>query len=641
MLRAFQWDLARQVERLDWLLAQLPRYADWGYNQLYLHLEDAVEYPSLPGIARHDAYSQRDLHRLVNAASKTGIAVVPIVNLLGHTQYLVKVPALRDLNELRAADGSPLERGQICPVHPRTLEVADRLLRDVAPFCTAGMVHVGLDESFQLGRHPLSRQEIAAIGLAAHFGQYVGRLRELTRSLGLGMGMWADMLYFLPEAVSLLPREVAVYEWYYYAFRRRPKVELFNFRESDLGERLRARGNPYWGCPMNGAFRFEPLPHFADRLENILAWWRRCRTLNAAGMLVTSWEPYRLAQELPTVVDAAAASLWLDGVEEPRAMLERGFARVFGRASAKTAARVALAADKYPFSGYPRWEINARWDTVSRREPVAAYRREERHFERLRKTPGLPAPLRASLDLRWALAVRDVWVREAEKCGAGSSHPAGLSLPAMARLAEPTPAGKRTKAGGGPALHPNPNLLRAALRTGIRAARAMWARTRDPNVTSPNEQILATDLERVERLHAGEPVLGPQWQLCYRVHNVAPAAQLVGIQQLAPDGTWEMRQACHTIEFLSAAAQRRGTHVREHAAPVAWDGNISRTPKLRMVLRGLGQVVISDVALTDGVTSFAATRRRLRLGAATPKAGWPDLDWSADRAVADIRFKRT
>ena len=27
MIRAFQWDLARQVERLDFLQAQLPRYA--------------------------------------------------------------------------------------------------------------------------------------------------------------------------------------------------------------------------------------------------------------------------------------------------------------------------------------------------------------------------------------------------------------------------------------------------------------------------------------------------------------------------------------------------------------------------------------------------------------------------------------
>src|SRR6266705_651119 len=105
MVHAFQWDLARQVERLDWLLAQLPRYAEWGYRELYLHLEDAVEYPSLPGIARRDAYSYRQFSQLVDAATRAGIKVVPIVNLLGHTQYLIKAPDLRDLNELRAPDG--------------------------------------------------------------------------------------------------------------------------------------------------------------------------------------------------------------------------------------------------------------------------------------------------------------------------------------------------------------------------------------------------------------------------------------------------------------------------------------------------------------------------------------------------------
>ena len=107
MKRAFQWDLGRQVERLDWLLAQLPRYAEWGYQELYLHLEDAVEFPSLPGVARRDAYSYQQMERLVKTADKVGIKVVPIINLLGHTQYLIKVPELRELNELVDPDGSP------------------------------------------------------------------------------------------------------------------------------------------------------------------------------------------------------------------------------------------------------------------------------------------------------------------------------------------------------------------------------------------------------------------------------------------------------------------------------------------------------------------------------------------------------
>lgn len=40
-----------------------------------------------------------------------------------------------------------------------------------------------------------------------------------------------------------------------FKFVRRPRMELFNFAESDLGERLRARGIEDWGRPMNGAFR--------------------------------------------------------------------------------------------------------------------------------------------------------------------------------------------------------------------------------------------------------------------------------------------------------------------------------------------------------------------------------------------------
>ena len=293
-IRGFQWDLARQTERLDWLIAQLPRYADWGYQELYLHLEDAVEYPSLPGVARRGAYSRRDFARLVSGADRAGLKVVPIVNLLGHTQYLIKVPRLRELNELVDSGGRPLEHGQICPLHPRTREVMEKLLRDIAPFCTAGKVHAGLDESYHLGRHPLSRAEIAEAGMAGHFARHVGTIHGIAAGMGLRVGMWADMLALLPAAIPLLPADVIAYDWYYYPFRRLPRVEIRNFAECDLEPALRSRGIEYWGCPMSGAFRHEPLPVCRERVANISAWWRRCLRTGAAGMLVTSWEPGRL-----------------------------------------------------------------------------------------------------------------------------------------------------------------------------------------------------------------------------------------------------------------------------------------------------------------------------------------------------------
>ncbi len=118
MIRAFQWDLARQVERVEHLAGLLPLYSSWGYTRLYLHLEDAVDYPSLPGVARADAWAWRDLARLVEEAAEHGIKVVPIANLLGHTQYLIKTAEWRDLNELRdPVTGEALAAGQVCPLH--------------------------------------------------------------------------------------------------------------------------------------------------------------------------------------------------------------------------------------------------------------------------------------------------------------------------------------------------------------------------------------------------------------------------------------------------------------------------------------------------------------------------------------------
>ncbi len=642
MLRAFQWDLARQVERLDWLLAQLPRYAAWGYDELYLHMEDAVEYPSLPGVARADAYSRRDLQKLVTAATHFGIKVVPIVNLLGHTQYLIKTPAYRDLNELRAPDGTPLARGQICPLHPRTLEVAEKLLRDMAPFCTAGKVHVGLDESFHLARCPRCRTEVAKIGLAAHFAGHVQRLHGLTTHLGLRMAMWADMLAFIPEAIPLLPRGLIAYDWYYYPFARHPRVELFNFKECNLVPALRAHGIEYWGCPMNGAFRHEPLPVFGERLANIGSWWRRCQQTQAEGILITSWEPSRLAQEMTTLVDAAAASLWLNPeVDDATTMLAHGFARVFGlgQGRAQAAARVALRCDEHAFAGYARWETNDRWDTAAAPDDGAVrYAAGARFFARLAHQQLSPA-FASSVTLAGYIAARDAFVR--------TSARAVFNLRRL--LAKKSAVADRDFTRLLEELKVRAAAFAGDIRRARTVARAMWRRTRDLEAVSPNETVLAADatrlrawrqwLTRVSRRPAAAweatPLVGC-WQLSFTVRNFAPALQKIVVEQQSPDGTWREMHSRFTIEFRASAARPRTSLRRPFSVPV----NDPVAP-LRVAVRGLGQVGIENVTLTDGVTVRRpkALRRKFTLGRRAPMCGWPEfsLAQNADERVLEFR----
>jgi hypothetical protein len=643
MIAAFQWDLARQAERIDWLMAQLPRYAGWGYRELYLHLEDALEYPSLPGVARKDAYGRKQFERLVGEATRVGIGVVPIVNLLGHTQYLIKVPGLRDLNELRAPDGSALPAGQVCPLHPRTLEVADALMGDVAAFCTAGKIHVGLDESFQLGRCPACRAEVAEVGLAAHFGRYVRRLHGVAKSHGLRMGLWADMLALLPDAIALLPPGVIAYDWYYYPFARLPRIELRNFAGYDLAPALKAQGVEYWGCPMNGSFRHEPLPVFGDRIANIRSWWRRCSAAGAEGMLVTSWEPDRLAIEMTTVVDAAAASLWLDPeTDDAPGMLARGFDRVFGGARGRELARDALACDERAFAGHARWEISDRWDTAPGRRGIARLEEERAFFDRLAaRPPGLPRPFRASVEFRRYLAERDVYVRSA-----------AAAVLALRRLVAKKGPANPAVARGIAALQGHADQFVQSIASGGRAARELWRLTRDRRSRGPNERMAEGDAIRLREfrlwvrrcaakpglLATASPVCGA-WQLLFDVVLSEPALQRVVVEARGADGAWRLLHGRMTIEFRANAARPRTSIRREFSAPVARPDEA-----LRIGVRGIGRVGVANVELTDGITSmrpmgWPAARQRV-IGLAPPRDGLPRLDWDINTGAVALNFRR-
>src|SRR5258708_4156696 len=635
--KAFQWDLARQMERLDFLLKWLPRYAEWGYQELYLHLEDAVQYPSLPGVARDDALTTKQFRKLVDAALSVGIKTVPIVNLLGHTQYLIKPPELRDLNELRADDGSPLERGQICPLHPRTLEIAEKLLRDMAPFCTAGKVHVGLDESFHIGKCPRCRAEIEKIGLGSHFAGHVNRLHAITTSLDLKMGVWGDMLYYIPEAIPQLPTGITAYEWYYYPFKRWPKVELYNFREADIATPLRAEGIGLYGCPMNGAFRWEPMPPFRERMDNILSWWKHGQRINAEGFLVTSWEPNRLAIELTTAMDAAAAGLWLEpNLGDPEELIARGFERVFGKKSGRSAARLALSADKYPYAGYHRWQINSRWDVAVPGEPLKPWKDEAKHFRKLVKQAArskAPTSLAASLKFRTYLAERDLFVRNV----AADVIAARSALSPQKKIGQ---ALIRTEK------------FRADLDTARAAAKAMWRVSRDPRKHGPNTQMLAEDQQRFrtlqkwlksaarnpEKVHTSSPVMGA-WQLVFTVHNFAPALQRVAVEQQSHDGTWHTHYATFLIEFQSLAAKSKANIHRMHSVSIASNGE--EPVHLRFAARGFGQLKVRSIRITNGWYTHSPVKPRLsiKLGLPVPKRGFPQVDWDKNRTTTELKLR--
>jgi hypothetical protein len=224
----------------------------------------------------------------------------------------------------------------------------------------------------------------------------------------------------------------------------------------------------------------------------------------------------------------------------------------------------------------------------------------------------------------------------------------------------------------------------AALRAGRAAARAMWNRSRDPRDRGPNELMLRRDadhlrewrlwLKRASRnlglLWQATPVCGA-WQLQFTVHNFAPALQKVVVEQQQPDGSWALLHGLHLIEFRESAAHPRTRIKREFSVPVPEPlrmvgrvipnaplaspepggggrrlGDKPPYPPtaipLRLAVRGVGQIAISHVELTNGVVRLASQgwppARRRTIGQPAPRQGVPELDWTENQGEMVLRF---
>jgi hypothetical protein len=341
---------------------------------------------------------------------------------------------------------------------------------------------------------------------------------------------------------------------------------------------------------------------------------------------------------MTTVVDAAAASLWLDPqTDDNVGMLTKGFERVFGKSGAREAARAALRCDEHAYAGYAKWELNDRWDAAGGPEGPARSARGARFFTRLAKQKNLPAPFTASATFNSYLAAREAFLRTSVRTVQKLRllHERGQN-----QLVTYYVTKARTQL----------DEFTSSLRSGQTAARAMWRRTRDPKAKSPNELILDRDTVRLREwkrwlaavakkpAHAltASPVHG-RWQLTFFVHNFAPALQKILVEQQSADGTWTTLAERFTIEFSAKAARPRAKIRREFSVSIE-----DPSRPLRIALRGVGEIAVSNVVLNDGLNTLqpahCPARERRRMGSPAPTHGFPDLSLGQNREALELDF---
>ena len=123
--------------------------------------------------------------------------------------------------------------------------------------------------------------------------------------------------------------------------------------------------------------------------------------------------------------------------------------------------------------------------------------------------------------------------------------------------------------------------------------------------------------------------------------------QKVIVEQQAPGGTWRELHSRFTMEFRALAARPRTAIHREFSVPVAGlaeaGHKIAGVPPLRIALRGVGQVAINRVELTDGVITLQPSgwpsNKWRRLGDPAPLRGLPEVRWDKNRGEVALAFR--
>lgn len=381
---AFHYDLKHAMWSEPYMDRLAATLADWGYNTILYEVEDKFEFSRHPGIAHADALSARETEHRMASLRRHGFAVMPMVQSLGHAEYVLRKPGYERFRESPAHDCQydPLSgeaRDLVC-------DLVDELVDAVRP---ERYVHLGGDETWNLGQSEKCKPIVAEIGTGGLYLRHMLPIIAHVIQRGYRPILWADIALAHPEIVERFPREVVWMDWDYWTGGERwdriqiwekhgsftwkdvPTIDAPGFRrylEHHAVDEQTRRDGSFRGFPYTAALRemgFDVIvapatrcygdtmgiPFNTAHLPNCFAGARKGRQ-EGLGACVTSWTVRRNHPEvnLPgAFVAAQAFAGTFDRFDLP-GLVQAFTQHVYGIALPEFAAAIRQAEVRVPWS---------------------------------------------------------------------------------------------------------------------------------------------------------------------------------------------------------------------------------------------------------------------------------------------------
>ncbi len=271
--RAIDDDLSRgPIPTVEYQKKQIRTFAAYKLNIYSPYFENALEHSNTPVTAPFGgAMKVSDVKEIVNYAKRYHIDVIPEQEAFGHLHGVLKYEKFTKLSE--TPHGSVLAPGQ-----SDSLDLIRSWFGEIASEFPAPFVHIGADETFELGRGQTSAL-IEQKGLGPVYIDFLKKIHAALQPYGKRMLFWGDIARYQPELLTTLPKDMIAVPWWYDPQPKGFDSYILPFREA---------GIETWVAPgVNNWDRVYPNNDMA--LRNIQGFVRDGQRLGATGVFNTVW----------------------------------------------------------------------------------------------------------------------------------------------------------------------------------------------------------------------------------------------------------------------------------------------------------------------------------------------------------------
>jgi hexosaminidase len=276
---------------------QIRTLAGYKVNLFALYMEHVFDFASQPLVApKEAALTPQEIKALVVYAKNLYVTILPEQQTFGHLHHMLKYEIYADVAERPHGH-------VITPTKDRSYDLIKAMYADLVPLFPGPFLHVGGDETFELGRGQTATRA-GQVGLGRVYLEHMQKVNEILLPYRKQLMFWGDIAVKYPQLLTILPKDMIAVPWDYDA---EPSYESIIKPYRDAGLRVVvAPGANNWN---------QVWPDLDVAFVNVRNFVRDGQKLGAMGMMNTMWNDdgesiYAMAW--PALVFGAAAG-WQAG----------------------------------------------------------------------------------------------------------------------------------------------------------------------------------------------------------------------------------------------------------------------------------------------------------------------------------------